>query len=398
MALAGIPAAMRRQDRRARAAVTLVFFLTGAVFAAWSTRLPAIKEGLGLSNGALGVAILGLEAGAVAGLPGGGALVARVGSRAALRAGFVGYPLGLLAVGLAGDVATLALALAGMAAANSVVDVAMNAQGVELERRFDRPLLSGMHAGHSLGLAAGALAGTLAAAAGVPVAAHFALTAALGVLAGVSATAWLVEEAAGEGERRFAWPRGPLALLGLVAFCAFLLDGAGYNWIAVQLRTERGAAAGLAAAAFMLYALTVAAGRLAGDRLVARFGRVRFVRASALVAATGCGVAVAIPGVAAALVGWALFGLGVAGIAPAVLGAAPGAAAAVPPPVAIAAVTTVGYLGSFTGPPAIGALAGATGLDAAIGLLAGAASVAMLVAARALRGTSDASAPSPPPR
>jgi MFS family permease len=378
---------MRRQDRRARVANTLVFFLTGAVFAAWSTRLPAIKEGLGLSDGALAVAILGLEAGAIAGLPAGGALVARAGSRTALRAGFVGYPLGLLGVGLAADTATLALALAAMAVANSVVDVAMNAQGVELERRFERPLLSGMHAGHSLGLAAGALVGTLAAAAGVPVVTHFAAAAAVGIVAGVGATAGLVGERPEERERRFAWPRGPLALLGLVAFCAFLLDGAAYNWIAVQLRSERGAAPALAAAAFMLYALTVAAGRLAGDRLVARFGRTRVVRTSAVVAAAGCGVAVAVPGIAPALAGWALFGLGIAGIAPAVLGAAPSVAASVPPSVAIAAVTTVGYLGSFTGPPAIGALSGAVGLDAAIGLLAGAAAVATFVAARVLRGT-----------
>jgi MFS family permease len=388
---------MRCEDRRARAATTLVFFLTGAVFAAWSTRLPAIKEELGLSDGALGVAILGLEAGGIVGLPAGGALVARAGSRAALRASFVAYPLGLLAVGLADGVATLALALAAMAAANSVVDVAMNAQGVELERRFERPLLAGMHAGHSLGLAAGGLAGTLAAAAGVAVEAHFAATAALGVVAGAGATAALVRDRPVAGERRFAWPRGPLALLGLVAFCAFLLDGAGYNWIAVQLRSERGAAPGLAAAAFMLYAVTLAAGRLATDRFVARFGRARVVRASAIVAATGSGLAVTVPGVAPALAGWALFGLGVAGIAPTVLGAAPGVAA-VPAPVAIAAVTTVGYLGSFTGPPAIGALSGVIGLDAAIGLLAGAAAVATLVAARALRGTSGASGPSPPPR
>jgi len=388
---------MRRQDRRARAATTLIFFLTGAVFAAWSTRLPAIRESLHLSNGALAIAILGLEAGAIAGLPAGGALVARTGSRIALRAGFAGYPLGLLGVGLAGDVATLGLALAAMATANSVVDVAMNAQGVELERRFERPLLSGMHAGHSLGLAAGGLAGTLAAANGVPVERHFAVTAGLGIAAGVAATAWLVPEPAHDAERRFAWPRGPLALLGLVAFCAFLLDGAAYNWISVQLRTERGAAPGPAAAAFMLYALTLAAARLAGDRLVARFGRVRVVRASALVAVTGSSVAVGVPGVAPALAGWALFGLGIAGIAPTVLGAAPGVAA-VPPSVAIAAVTTVGYLGSFTGPPAIGALAGAVGLDAALGLLPGAAAVATLLAARALRGTSGASGPSPPPR
>src|SRR3954471_11471007 len=193
---------MRSEDRRARAATALIFFLTGAVFAAWSTRLPAIKEHLGLSDGALAVAILGLEAGAVAGLPLGGAVVARAGSRTALRASFAVYPLGLVAVAQATGVATLAAALAAMALANSVVDVAMNAQGVELERRFGRPLLSGMHAGHSLGLAAGGLVGTLAAAAGVPVRAHFAVTAALGVAAGALATRALVREDGDGGERR----------------------------------------------------------------------------------------------------------------------------------------------------------------------------------------------------
>src|SRR4051794_15575604 len=386
---------MRRAERRARAATTLVFFLTGAVFAAWSTRLPAVKEHLHLSDGALALAILGLEAGAIAGLPLGGALVARAGSRAALRVGFVAYPLALAPVAFAGGVATLGLALAAMAVANSVVDVAMNAQGVELERRFERPLLSGMHAGHSFGLAAGAAAGTLAAAAGVPVRVHFAVAAALGVAAGAFATRALVREEPVERGRRFAWPRGPLALLGVVAFCAFLMDGAAYNWISVQLRSERGAAPGLAAAAFMVYALALTAGRLAGDRLVARHGRARVVRTAAVLAATGALLAVAGPGIGAALAGWALFGLGGATIAPTVLGAPP-KAAAIPPSVAIAAVTTVGYAGSFAGPPAIGALAGATGLDAAIGLFASAAALAMLFGARGLTGTSDARAPSHP--
>src|SRR3954468_20064367 len=93
---------MRPEDRRAHAATALIFFLTGAVFAAWSTRLPAIKEHLRLNDGALAVAILGLGAGAIVGLPLGGAVVARAGSRTALRASFAVYPLGLVAVSLAG--------------------------------------------------------------------------------------------------------------------------------------------------------------------------------------------------------------------------------------------------------------------------------------------------------
>jgi MFS family permease len=373
--------------RAARAAVTAIFFLAGATIAAWSTRIPAIQERLGLSAGALGLAILGLEGGAVVGLPAGGALVARLGSPSALRIGFVGFPGGLVAVALAPSLGALMLALAVMAAATSVIDVAMNAQGIELERRYRRPVLSGMHAGHSAGLVGGGLAGTAAAAAAIPVPVHLGGAAAIGMAAGVAATHWLVREGPVDGQRLFIRPGGRLLLLGLVAFCAFLLDGAAYNWSAVHLRSEHGAAAGLAAAAFTAFALAMAVGRLAGDRLVARFGRVRVVEGCGAVAVMGGALAVAAPTATVALVAWAVLGLGLAAIAPTVLGAAPGVSAA-SAPVAIAAVTTVGYLGSFTGPPAIGALAQFTGLQAALGLLVVVGAATALLARLSLRAPS----------
>src|SRR5215210_4771182 len=106
-----------------------VFAVAGWLPAAWATRIPATKEELGLSAGELGLAILGLEAGAVTGLPAGAAIVSRGGSRRALRAGFVAFALALAAVGRAPGVGLLAAALAAMAFANSVVDVGLNAQG-----------------------------------------------------------------------------------------------------------------------------------------------------------------------------------------------------------------------------------------------------------------------------
>jgi hypothetical protein len=271
-----------------------------------------------------------------------------------------------------------------MAVANSVVDVAMNAQGIELERRAERPLLSGMHAGHSFGLVASGIAGTLAASAGVPVLAHFGATAAVGLIAGVAATSWLVRERAFAGEPAFVRPTGPLVLLGAIAFCAFLLDGGAYQWSAVHLRTERDAAPGIAAAAFTGFSLMLALGRLRGDRLVARWGRMRVVQGSGAVAAVGVVLATAAPSVPLSLAGWAVFGLGVAPLAPTVLGAAarvPG----VPTPVAIAAVTTVGYLGSFTGPPLVGVVAQVSTLSTALGLLVIACAAAILLARPALR-------------
>jgi MFS family permease len=368
-------------------AAALLFFLTGLVSATWAARLPAIQEGLGLSPGRLALAILALEAGAVLGLPAGGALVGRRGSRAVLRLGFAAYPAALAAAALAPSLWALAASLAAMAFGNSLVDVAMNVQGVELERRAGRPLLARLHSGHAFGVLAGGAAGTAAAAPGIAVEAHFAATAAAALAGGQAAAARLpadpraVERGDSPGLRERLDRR--LGLLGAVAFCAFLLDGAAYAWIAVHVRDAGGAPA-LAAAAFTAFALALALGRLVADRLTERHGRRRVVRACAAVAVAGIAAALLAPAPAVGLLGWAALGAGIAPIAPAVLGAAPGASR-LQAPAAIAAVTTVGYLGSFTGPPLIGALAGPIGLTAALGLMAAAALAAGGLAGPAFR-------------
>jgi MFS family permease len=352
-------------DRRARAATAVVFFVTGFVVAAWATRIPAVQDRLGLSPGTFALAVAGLEAGALAGLPAGGVLVARLGSRPCLRLGFAVYPTALLGVALAPGLAWLTAALAVMAAANSVVDVAMNAQGVELERRYRRPILSGLHAAHPMGMLAGGLAGTAAAA------------------AGLAATRHLAVEPRQPGQALLARPGGRLLLLGTIAFCAFLLDGAASNWSAAHLHDEHAASPALAAAGFSAFTAALALARLAGDRLIARLGRLRVVQASGLLAATGATVVATASTAPLALLGWATLGAGLATIAPAVLGAAP-TASQLPPPVAIAAVTTLGYLGSFTGPPLVGVLAELTGLSTALALLVAAAILPVLLARRAL--------------
>jgi MFS family permease len=370
---------------RARAATTVVFFATGGIFASWGARIPAVQERLDLSAGELAIAILGVEGGAVLGLPLGGALATSIGSRRTLRVGFSAYAAAMVAVGVAPGLPVLTAALALTAAATSLNDVAMNVQGVELERLARRPLLSGLHAGHSFGVLAGALIGTVAAAAGVGVGAHFTVVAAAGLAAGLLATRALVDEPRIDGGPLLARPRGRLAGLATIAFCAFLIDGTAIQWSAVHLRGE-GASQALAAAAFAAFALAVALGRLAGDRVIGRLGRTATVRAAGLVSAAGCGLAIAAPGPGAALVAWALIGAGVAVVAPAVLGAAP-LLGELPAPVAIAAVTTVGYLGSFTGPPAIGALAELTSVSTALVLALAACAAIALLAPASLRRT-----------
>jgi MFS family permease len=371
------------QLSRARAAATAVFFITGAVSASWAARIPAVQDRLDLSAGALSVAFLALEGGAVLGLPLGGALVAHIGSRWSMRLGFGIYPAALLASAFAPSLLWLAAAIGVMAAANSVVDVAMNTQGVEIEARYRRAALSRMHAGHSFGVLGGGLCGAAAAAANLSTHTHFAAVAVVGVAAGLAATGWLVDEAITPGAPRLVRPRGTLAVLGVVAFFVILIDGASAYWSAVHLRTERHASPAVAAAGFTAFALAVAIGRLLGDPLIERHGRVRVVQVTALVAAVGSAFVIAAPSAPIEVVAWSILGIGLAAIPPILFGAAPAISCA-PPPVAIASVATFGYLGSFSGPPLIGAIAEITNLTAALGLLVAAALTTSLLARRAL--------------
>ncbi len=368
--------------RPARRATAIVFLLTGGVFASWGTRIPAIQDELGLSPGELSIAILGIEGGAVLGLPAGGALAARLGSRASLRIGFVLYCGAMALVGLAPSLPALTAALALTAMGTSVNDVAMNVQGVELERRAGRPVLSGLHSAHSFGVLGSALIGTLAAAVGLGVEPHFLAVAVVALVAGLLASRRLVDEPRARGGPLLARPRGALVALAAIAFCGFLIEGAAIQWSAVHLRSEHGAQAGLAAAAFAAFALAIAISRLFGDRVVARRGRAAVLRWSGILAAAGAVVAITAPGAAAAVGGWALLGAGVALVAPTVLGAAPDASDGVPAPVAIAAVTTIGYLGSFTGPPLIGAVAEVGSLPAGLLLVVAAAAAIALIRPR----------------
>jgi predicted MFS family arabinose efflux permease len=152
-----------RRARQARVGAAACFLLTGFVFASFASRVPAVKEGLGVSDGQLALAFVGLNAGAIVGLQFGGIVVPRTGSRPALTTSLLAFASGLLVPAVVPSLPALVAALFVLAAVNSVADVAMNAQGVAVQRLLRRPVLSGMHAMHSLGGVLGAGGGVLAA-------------------------------------------------------------------------------------------------------------------------------------------------------------------------------------------------------------------------------------------
>jgi predicted MFS family arabinose efflux permease len=363
-----------------RVAVTTVFFLNGAVFSSWYARLPAIQDDIGLGPGALGVALLGAPAGLLAAQPLVGAVIARRGSRAAVAASPLYMPAVVLPA-LAFDTASLLLAVTVVGAINGALDIAMNAQGLAVERSGTRRIFSSLHASFSFGALAGAgLAGAVAAL-GVAPLPHLVAVAVVGGAAAAAVAPRLRGDAKAANRRapRLARPSGRLVALGMIAFCALLAEGAVFDWSGIYLATEAGATAGLAPLGLAAFSLAMGIGRLAADPVTERAGAPRVAAVGATSAALGLGLALAVPTPAGALLGFAAMGLGLSAVFPLALRASglegPSAAPA------LAAVSTVGYAGAFLGPPLIGLIAEATSLPAAMLLVCALCLIAATLAA-----------------
>ena len=356
--------------RAARLAVLAVFFLNGLGFASFVVRIPAVQEKLSLGEGLLGLALLGVSVGSLPSMPLAGWLVSRFGSRPVVGISAVLLPLALPLIALAPSLPALVAAFVLVGASAGTLDVSMNSHASTVEKGYGKRIMSSFHAAFSFGGLAGAASGGLIAAAGIGLPAHFSGVAALSALAAVPIYWSLLPAGVDRGEAgapAFARPTRSLVGLGVISFCVLLGEGAMADWSAVYLRNSLETGPGLAAAGYAAFSLTMATGRLFGDKLAEAIGPGTLVRLGGTVAALGLagGLLVATP--AAALVGFAGMGLGLSVIFPIALGAAGHAEGGAGP--AIAAVSTAGYFGFLVGPPTIGFIAEGTSLGAALFLV-----------------------------
>jgi hypothetical protein len=251
------------------------------------------------------------------------------------------------------------------------LDVTMNAHGVAVERRYGRPILASFHAGFSAGGLAGGALGALAAGANLDVRVHLAIVAALAAVTGLVWSRRFLpggEDTLPREAPVLVRPPRRLWALGFLAFACLLIEGASADWSAVYMRDSLGSSAAVAALAFTAFSVTMTIGRLTGDRLVERSGPHRIVRAGGLIGAAGFGAALLAGVPAAGIAGFACLGIGMASVVPIVFRAA-GSAPGISPGVALAAVSSMGYLGFVVGPSLIGGLAGLIGLPTALGVL-----------------------------
>jgi MFS family permease len=365
--------------RRSQLAVASLFAALGFSYGTWTSRMPAITANLGLSAFQLSVVLQFAALGAIFSFPVTAAALHKLGSRGASLLSGALLAVGLVAFGLAPNwaLACVVMCLYGVLA--STMDVAMNAQGVEVERATGQPVMSRLHASFSVGTAAGAVlaSGIVGLSPSVPL--HF-LVAAVVVLAAVLLPRdGLIEDAqpVDGGTRSFALPRGVALLIGAMAFLGMVAEGSMVDWCALYLTQRAGATQQVAPLGIASLQVAMVGTRWFGDLARTRWGARKLLFGGSLLAGVSLTAALLIGGVVPALVGFALFGIGVATVSPCVY-----AAGAREGGVALAAVMTLGALGFLVGPLVIGAVAQATNLSWAMGVVAAAAFALALMSRR----------------
>ncbi|MET8147344.1 MFS transporter [Actinoplanes sp. NPDC049668] len=354
--------------RGATRAVYVAFIGSGFTMASWATRIPQVRDELGLNPSRLGLVLLAIAAGSIVSLVLAGQIVSRFGSRGTVTAmaGLLLVALSAVGIGYPYGVAPVVVGLFFFGFANGAWDVAMNVQGAVVERRLGKAIMPRFHAGYSVGTVAGALAGAAAVALHLPVTAHLVGSAILvGVIVMLAVRNFTADEqepqadeagSGGGGLRRTlaTWREPRTLLIGAFVLAFAFAEGAGIDWISIAVIDGYGAPATVGTLAFAVFLTAMTVGRWFGPALLDRFGRVIVVRALAVISLVGLMLFVFGPDTPTAFAGALLWGLGASLGFPVGMSAAADDPAKAPARVSV--VASIGYCAFLGGPPLVGFL------------------------------------------
>lgn len=358
--------------RAHRLAVATWFFLQGLIFASWASRIPTIQQRMGLSEGDLGLLLLAIPLGQLPSLPLTGWLVHRYGSRRTSLAGAVVYSSTLLGLGWAPSLWLLVPCLVLFGFASNLMNISINTQAVGVEALYDKPIMASFHGMWSLAGFTGAAIGQAMNGRGILPEFHFLLIMTLILLGALLSWGGLLPHSRSDEAAEqplFVLPDRTLLSLGAIAFCALICEGAMFDWSNVYFRKVVRADNAWVGAGLTTFMSTMALGRFGADWLTARLGARRMIQFSGCLTAAGLLVAVLLPSLWPAMFGFALVGFGTSSVVPLVYSAA-GRSTVMSAGMALAAVSTIGFLGFLIGPPIIGLVAGATSLRISYSLIA----------------------------
>ena len=323
-----------------RLSVSTFYFLQGLVFASWASRIPDIKSALGLNDADLGSVLFAVPVGQMSAMALSGYLVGRCGSRKILMAASVFYPAVLVCLGMAGSFWELAAGLFffGVAANlfGALLGAAMVDWHISAETHFIAIFLICM------------------------------------IILAVFSPSLLPRDArrsSSQGGGMFRSMDAYVLVIGLIAFGSMVSEGTMFDWSGVYFESVVKPGPGLVQMGYVAFMSTMALGRFTADRLVMRFGPVRVLRASGILIASGLLVSVLFPMLWSATLGFLLVGFGTSSIVPLCYSMA-GKSRKMIPSMALASVSTIGFLGFLMGPPVIGHIAHASSLRWSFSLIA----------------------------
>lgn len=392
------PRATAAELSRWRIAVVVAYGASGLAFASWVSRLPAIRTGLNLTPGTVGLLLMCMTVASFLSVSASGVIVIRLGSRLTIRIGgaMVGFGLALAGFGtsvLANPV-VVALGLMVIGLGTASWNTASNVEGASLERALGRHIMPRLHGSFSLGTVAGAGLGAWAAAVGLPVFWHLAAAGLVVAGAVVTGAAWLRADITGRGAAKAfrpekpdtfedpstgpvpviqpgqqgpaepldskrmvarAWRERRTLLLGVLVLGLALAEGAAGDWVALALADGHGQSDAAGAVGYGIFVTFMTVGRFAGTVVLDRFGRVPVMRWCSATAVVGLALFVFAPVPWLAFAALAMWGVGAS------LGFPVGMSAAADDPAHAAArvsvVSTIGYGAFLCGPPLLGLLA-----------------------------------------
>jgi len=351
----------------------MIYFCLGLCFSSWASRIPDIKTALHLNDGLFGTILFALPVGIFLMMPISGKLVTRFSSRNVLLFALPGYTICLSNVGLVQNGWQLAIALFIFGVFGNMCNIAINTQGVLTERIYERPIMSSFHGGWSLAGFTGALIGLLMINLKLTVYWHF-----VTVVLIVWVIAWfsfpfLVKTSAAQRQaepkrKLFNKPDQALFQLGIIAFCSMASEGIMFDWSGIYFKDIVKAPSSLVILGYTSFMIMMATGRFLADYLIARIGRKLLMQICGVLISTGLFTAVFLPYLVSCTIAFMVVGLGVSSIVPSVYSAA-GRHTVIPPGIAIATVSSVGFLGFLMGPPLIGHISEAFGLRYSFALI-----------------------------
>lgn len=352
--------------RRIRIAIFSFYFLQGICFASWASRIPDIKNLLGLDDAAWGTMLLMIPIGQITGMTFSGPLISRLGSKKVLLAAIVGYALTLVGIALSTSQYTLLIILIVFGFFGNFCNIAVNTQGVTLENFYSRPIMATFHGGWSFaGLLGGAI-GLLMTTLGVNPLLHFVTIAILTLAGTVMNFQYLqpdikVAPIVSEKGTQKNKPELFLLLLGIVGFFGMAAEGAMTDWNGLYLQDVVNIETHLAPLGLIAYMATMATGRFVMDKVTQKWGRKRVLQFSGLSIFLGLFMTVAFPNFIVAIVAFMIVGFGTCGVVPTLYSTA-GQKTKIPTGMALTIVSSISFLGFLLGPPIIGYISNVTNL------------------------------------